>query len=113
MFFRSELTVSAMPVPIQSSAGSRVMLANVITATERSIAWPPAAPAAHPARLGRAERVELARDLLQVVLQIARRLIAERRRLLERARDDGVERCRHRRWRSATAAAESRAGCDR
>ena len=34
MFFRSELTVSAMPVPIQSSAGSRVMLANVMTATE-------------------------------------------------------------------------------
>ena len=42
MFLRSELTVSAMPVPIQSSAGSRVMLANVITATDRSIAWLPA-----------------------------------------------------------------------
>ena len=36
MFFRSELTVSAMPVPIQSSTGSRVMFANVITATEWS-----------------------------------------------------------------------------
>ena len=36
MFLRSELTVSAMPVPIQSSAGSRVMFANVITATEFS-----------------------------------------------------------------------------
>ncbi len=37
MFFRSELTVSAMPVPIQSSAGSRVMLAKVITATQQPI----------------------------------------------------------------------------
>jgi hypothetical protein len=44
MFFRSELTVSAIPVPIQSSAGSRVMFANVITATEFST-WP-AAPVA-------------------------------------------------------------------
>ena len=37
MFFRSELTVSAMPVPIQSSVASRVMFAKVITATDRSI----------------------------------------------------------------------------
>ena len=38
MFFRSELTVSAMPVPIQSSTASRVMFANVMTATEWSTA---------------------------------------------------------------------------
>ena len=37
MFFKSELTVSAMPVPIQSSVASRVMLTNVMTATELSI----------------------------------------------------------------------------
>ena len=36
MFFRSEVTVSAMPVPIQSSTASRVMFANVMTATEWS-----------------------------------------------------------------------------
>ena len=46
MFFRSELTVSAMPVPIQSSAGSRVMLANVITATELSTRCRAATPIA-------------------------------------------------------------------
>ena len=38
MFLRSEVTVSAMPTPIQSSAASRVMFTNVMTATERSIA---------------------------------------------------------------------------
>ena len=35
-FFRSALTVSAMPDPIHSSAGSRVMFANVTTAIEFS-----------------------------------------------------------------------------
>ena len=46
MFLRSELTVSAIPEPIQSSAGSRVMFANVMTATERSIALDADEPAA-------------------------------------------------------------------
>ena len=32
MFFRSALTVSAMPLPIHSSTGSRVMFVKVITA---------------------------------------------------------------------------------
>ena len=35
-FFRSAVTVSAMPEPIHSSTGSRVMLANVMTAMEFS-----------------------------------------------------------------------------
>ena len=34
MVLRSAVTVSAIPEPIQSSVGSRVMLANGITATE-------------------------------------------------------------------------------
>ena len=91
-FFRSELTVSAMPVPIQSSAGSRVMLAKVITATELSTRRRTAAAMRErPARTG----VELGGDPLQVVVDIARRLVAELRGLLERAGDDRVERRRH------------------
>jgi hypothetical protein len=43
-FFRSALTVSAMPDPIHSSAGSRVMLVNVTTAIELSGAWAAACP---------------------------------------------------------------------
>ena len=35
-FFKSALTVSAMPDPIHSSAGSRVMFVNVTTAIEFS-----------------------------------------------------------------------------
>ncbi len=94
MFLRSELTVSAMPVPIQSSAGSRVMLANVITATERSIAGGGAPPVMRLV-LGRGAASSSRGDLAQVDLHVARRLIAERRRLLERPRDDRVEGRRH------------------
>ena len=66
MFFRSELTVSAIPVPIQSSVASRVMFAKVITATERSIddaGWPETAAAARLAltRLDSSSELERSR----------------------------------------------------
>ena len=64
------------------------------------------------ARRATRQRVELGRDVAQILVHVARGLIAERRRLLERPGDDGVE-CRRHATRSATAAAESRAGCDR
>ena len=35
-FFKSAVTVSAIPEPIHSSAGSRVMFTKVVTATARS-----------------------------------------------------------------------------
>ena len=97
MFFRSELTVSAMPVPIQSSAASRVMLAKVITATERSIAeacWLAIATAARLV-LTRNDSSSALGQLAQVLPHVARRLVAEGRRLLQRARHDRVERLRH------------------
>src|SRR5262245_19204044 len=92
MFFKSELTVSAMPLPIQSSAGSRVMLTNVITATERSM---PGCVECRPAATRLVvPRGALARHIAQVALHVPRRLVTEGRRLLERAGDDGVKRSR-------------------
>ena len=99
MFFRSAVTVSAMPEPIQSSAGSRVMFENVMTATALSSAVrqlrrrrrePPGSPVADaPAAAGRAAPAAAARGAavvgssrlrarcVQVDVQLARRLIAE------------------------------------
>ena len=81
-FFKSELTVSAMPVPIQSSVGSRVMFANVITATELSTRAGAAAEIRDDRR-GVTSRCALSD--LQVVVDLARRLVTEFGRLLERA----------------------------
>ena len=100
-FFRSLLTVSAMPDPIHSSAGSRVMLANVITAIEFSGATAATiCPLPLPLRRAtpepcRSRLFDARPHALQVVVEIARRLVAQVRVLLERLSDDALDLRRH------------------
>ena len=100
---RSAVTVSAMPDPIQSSTGSRVVLPKVITA----MAGGSSAARSHgrrdvaPDGARRIDRLAVGSssqrvDGVQVDVELARRLVAERRILGQRLQHDRVEALRHR-----------------